>query len=176
MDRRLLRDGMVTPRERWRKPVRAVAVSSRSALLSQLYLRRNRRAARSEFEVDANRFDQALRVQFPGAKGRLQPISNRLPLFLVLDGKRRKKLSQMILNCVGNSRSCFAGKRSGNAKHVGAVLSDVLVLYRLALRSARRQVEVRARLQRNQRGWICKSKILFFIVLFPDQRIVIIIE
>jgi hypothetical protein len=77
--------GMVTPRQYWRKPTRTVAIVSRSALPSKLNCGHS---ARSEFEVDANRFDQALRVQFPRPKGRLQPISNRLPLFLVLDGKR----------------------------------------------------------------------------------------
>lgn len=135
-----------------------------------------RRSAMLQSEVHTNGFDQRFRIKLARAKRRLQPVSNRLPLVFVFDGKGRKKLSQITLHCAGNRRSLFAGERRGDAKNIRSVFSDVVAFHLLAFGGTLREIQVRARFQRDQRGWIREGKILLLVMLLPNDRIIVVIQ
>lgn len=130
----------------------------------------------SQLEVRANNSDESLRLHFPGTERRLKPRSNRRPFLLVLRWKRRKELSQIFLNGFRDSRPRFAGEGCSNPEHVGTVLGDVLAFSFFPFCGALRQIDVCARLERNQRCRIRERKIVFFVVLVSDECIVIVVQ
>src|SRR5271165_2794489 len=93
-----------------------------------------------EFEISADRFDERLGLDFLSTKGCLQASTNSFPLFLVLRGEKRKKLSQVFVNSSGDRRPFFARERRGNPKHICAMLGDVFAFSFLSSRSPIRQV------------------------------------
>ena len=102
----------------------------------------------------SDRFDERLGLDFLSAKGRLKAGANRFPLFLVLRGKKRKKLSQVFLNSSGDRRPFFAWERRCNPKHICAMLGDISAFSFLSPRSSICHVEVRPLVERNQCRWI----------------------
>src|SRR6266404_1292810 len=130
----------------------------------------------SQLEVRANNSDESLRLHFPGTERRLKPRSNRRPFLLVLRWKRRKELSQIFLNGFRDSRPRFAGEGCSNPEHVGTVLGDVLAFSFFPFCGGLRQIDVCARLERNQRCRIRERKIVFFVVLVSDECIVIVVQ
>src|SRR6516164_7648254 len=127
-------------------------------------------------EVHANRFDQVCRIQLPRAKGRLQPVSDRLPQLLVLHGKDRKKLPQILLNRTWNRRSRFARKSRCNPKDVGTVLRDFLTPSSFSFRSALRQIEPSARFEGNECRWVGERQVLLLVVLLSHQFVIIVVQ